>query len=200
MGWFSPIKGHYPSLSQLDKTLPVEFGESNEAIRRGMIIEMTADDVNAAGVFKLAADATNDAMLYIALQDYTDAQAGMAGTTGFDGNVPPITEGNISIPGATAGVPAITGLSLSMEGEYETSEYTGLESARVGDPLTVKNGKLTAIDNPADPKQHVVAYLMSAPYSRWVNNAVAKPVGADARSGAVVRLGASQPVIRFRTK
>ena len=195
MGWFSPIKGHYPSLGQIDKTLPVQSGSSNEKIERGMIIEMTSDATNADGVFKIAADGTNEALLYIALQDYTDAQAGMAGTTAFDGNVPAITEDIINIPGATAGVPAITGLSLSMEGEYETSMFTGLESAEVGDPLTVVNGYLTAADTSSSSGGNVVGYLMSKPATRWVNNAAAKK-----QAGNVVRQGANVPVIRFRTK
>lgn len=195
MGWFSPIKGHYPSLSQIDKTLPVKTG--NTGIERGMIIEMTSDEVSADGVFKIASDGAKAPLLYIALQDYKDAQAGMAGTTGFDGNVPTITEsaGNITIPGATAGVPTITGLSLSMEGEYETSMFDkdAFGSAKVGDPLTVDNGLLTP------GSSNVVAYLMATPYSRWVNNASAKPDDADPRGG-VVRQGKNVSVIRFRTK
>ena len=188
MGWFSPIKGHYPSLSQIDKTLPVATG--NEGILRGMIIEM-APGTNADGEFKVAANATNEALLYIALQDYSDAQAGMAGTTGFDANVPSISEGNITIPAVTAGVPAITGLSLSMEGEYETDQFKGLDDAQVGDPLTVDTGLLTKATGDAK----VVGYLMGTPYNRWVNNATAKIQGTQ-----VVRQGKNVSVIRFRTK
>lgn len=189
MGWFSPIKGHYPSLGQIDKTLPVKTG--NEGIVRGMIIEMTAG-VNSDGEFKVAADATNDALLYIALQDYKDAQAGMAGTTGFDANVPAITEGNISSPAVVAGVPAITGLSLSMDGEYETDQFDDtLEGASVGDKLTVKDGLLSVVQS----TENVVAVLTGVPASRWVNNATAKSQGAQ-----VVRQGKNVTVIRFRTK
>lgn len=180
MGWFSPIKGHYPSLSQIDKTLPVATG--NEGILRGMIIEMTPG-TNADGEFKVAADATNEALLYIALQDYKDAQAGMAGTTGFD-------EADVAKTGVVPGVPAITGLSLSMEGEYETDQFDStLEGASVGDPLTVKNGLLSK------GAGTVVGYLMGTPATRWVNNATAKAQGAQ-----VVRQGKNVSVIRFRTK
>jgi len=181
MGWFSPIKGHYPSLSQIDKTLPVATG--NEGILRGMIIEM-APGVNADGEFKVAADATNEALLYIALQDYSDAQAGMAGTTGFDG-------ADVAKTGVVPGVPAITGLSLSMEGEYETDQFKDLDDAKVGDPLTVKTGFLTK----AASGDNVVGYLMGTPYNRWVNNATAKRNPRE-----VVRQGANVSVIRFRTK
>ena len=193
MGWFSPIKGDYPSLGQIDKTLPVDTDESNKAIERGMIIEMAADAVNADGAFKIATSSSNEGLLYVSLQDYDDAQAGMAGTTGFDGNVPSITEGNINIPGVTAGVPAVTGLSLSMDGEYETDQFVGLEGAAVGTKLWVDNGKIVraAGDN-------FFGYLTGAPYSRWVNNAVAKPDNGTKRTAT--RQGKNVTVIRFRTK
>ena len=181
MGWFSPIKGHYPSLSQIDKTLPVATG--NEGILRGMIIEITPG-TNADGEFKVAATAANEALLYIALQDYKDAQAGMAGTTGFD-------DADVAKTGVVPGVPAITGLSLSMEGEYETDQFKGLDGAQVGDPLTVDTGLLTKATGDAK----VVGYLMGTPYNRWVNNATAKAQGAQ-----VVRQGKNVSVIRFRTK
>jgi hypothetical protein len=191
MGWFSPIKGHYPSLGQIDKTLPVKAG--NTGIERGMVIEVTTG-TNKDGEFKIAASATaeNVSLLFISLQDYKDAQAGMAGTTGFDGNVPQITEGNITIPAVDAGAPTITGLALSMEGEYETDQYTGLDGKPVGTPLTVANGQFVeASGNDAV----VVAYLTSGPYSRWVNNATQKQQGAQ-----VTRQGKNVSVIRFITK
>lgn len=186
MGWFSPIKGHYPSLGQIDKTLPVKSG--NTTIERGMIIEMAADTVNADGAFKIAADATNAALLYIALQDYNDAQAGMAGTMGFDG-------ASAAVTGVTAGVPTITGLSMSMEGEYETDQFTGLDTANVGDALTVANGHLTKATGSAV----VVAYLTGKPAARWINNAIAKPEG-ETNPKLATRQGMKKTVIRFRTK
>lgn len=182
MAWFSPIKGHYPSLEQIDKTLPVATG--NEGIERGMIIEMANDEVNAEGAFKIAEDATNAGLLYIALQDYEDSQAGMAGTVPFDG-------ASADNTGVTPGVPSITGLSLSQEGEYETDQFKGLEDATIGAGLTVANGMLVAATGDAN----VVAYLTGKPNSRWVNNAPAKKAGSQ-----VVRQGANVSVIRFRTK
>lgn len=200
MGWFSPIKGHYPSLSQIDKTLPVKAG--NTGIERGMVIEVTgeAGTTNKDGEFKIAASATaeNVSLLFISLQDYQDAQAGMAGTTGFDGNVPAITEGNITIPAVAAGTPTITGLALSMEGEYETDQYTGLANKPVGTPLTVTNGKFVEASTTGENPPAIVAYLTSGPYSRWVNNATAKPEGAP--RGQVTRQGKNVSVIRFITK
>lgn len=188
MGWFSPIKGGYPGLGQIDKTLPVATGASNTAIERGMIIEMVADAVNADGAFKVAEDATNEGLLYIALQDYDDAQAGMAGTTGFDG-------ASASLTGVTAGVPTITGLSLSMEGEYETDQFDGdsLKSASVGAKLGVSNGVIKVASD-----GNFIGYLTSTPYSRWVNNAVAKPDSGTKHTAT--RQGKNVAVIRFRTK
>lgn len=190
MGWFSPIKGHYPSLGQIDKTLPVATGDGNKLIERGMIIEMTTGN-NADGEFKIAADGTNKPLLYIALQDYKDAQAGMAGTTGFDGDTPAVTEGNISIPGVTAGTPTITGLSIEMDGEYETSMFDeGLEGEPVGTKLTVENGLLKKTTGSTG----IVGYLTGVVSTRWVNNATAKQQGQQ-----VVRQGANVSVIRFHT-
>lgn len=180
--WFSPIKGHYPSLGQVDKTLPVKTGATD--IERGTVLVVENDTVNADGVFNVAPDATKPGLLYIALQDYEDSQAGMAGTVPYDG-------ANATLTGVTAGVPSITGLSLSQEGEYETDRFTGLDSAEIGAGLTVKNGMFTAAADDAI----VVAYLTGKPTMRWVNNAPAKKAG-----NAVVRQGANVSVIRFATK
>ena len=180
--WFSPIKGHYPSLGQVDKTLPVKTGVTD--IERGTVLVVENDTVNADGVFNVAADATKPGLLYIALQDYEDSQAGMAGTVPYDG-------AEATLTGVTAGVPSITGLSLSQEGEYETDRFTGLDTEEIGAGLTVKNGMFTA----AAEGDTAVAYLTGKPTMRWVNNAPAKKAGS-----AVVRQGANVSVIRFATK
>ena len=188
MGWFSPIKGHYPSLGQIDKTLPVKSGVTG--IERGMVVAMEADSVSKEGVFALPENVTADSLLYIALQDFDDAQAGMAGTVPFDGADPSYT-------GVTPNVPTITGLSLDQEGEYETDQFdpNGIsENDPIGTKLTVVNGKFTKATGGAV----VVAYLTGAPAYRWINNAAAKAVGNGRRD--VVRQGAQVSVIRFRTK
>ena len=195
MGWFSPIKGGYPSLSQIDKTLPVDA--SSTGITRGTVIEVVEDTtgMSADGVFKIATGSSEPGLLYIALQDYEDAQAGMAGTTGFDEGVIPS-----DFPGkgmtANPGVPTITGLALSMEGEYETDNYTGLESAKVGDKLVVTSGGKFTVAGDSDTD--FVAYLTATPYSRWINNLNVKP--ANATRFNAVRQGGTANVIRFRTK
>ena len=184
MGWFSPIKGHYPSLGQVDKTLPV--ADNATTIQRGMIIKVAEDATNDEGKFTVPETIAEGDLLYIALQDYVDAQAGMAGTVGFDdgnaGNVHP-------------GVPTITGLSIDAEGEYETDQVAPAllsdPDAKVGLALTVTNGLLSK----ASGGNKVVGYLTGKIYSRWINNATAKQAG-----GKVVRQGDSRNVIRFRTK
>ena len=76
MGWFSPVKGSYPSLAQVDKTLPVD--DSASTLKRGMIVRL-ATDANNEAVWKLP-DGTSK-ILYVALQDYSDPTAGFAGST-----------------------------------------------------------------------------------------------------------------------
>lgn len=193
MGWFSPIKGHYPSLGQIDKTLPVAEGATT--IQRGMIVKVESDATNSEGKFMVPNAIAEGDLLYIALQDYDDAQAGMAGTVGFDASV---TNHPVEKMNAVAGVPTITGLSLDMEGEYETDQFAKAllddEDAKVGMALTVKNGLLAKATDGAV----VVGYLTDKLYSRWVNNAAAKAVGTGRRD--VVRQGANVTCIRFRTK
>ena len=199
MGWFSPIKGGYPSLGQIDKTLPVATGAGNTKIQRGMIIAIT--EGAGDGEFAIPATVTdaNEGLLYIALQDYDDAQAGMAGTTSFDGGSLAGKVGD-NFPAnmlVTAGTPSITGLALSMEGEYETDQYDPetLAGKKAGTALTVANGLFKA----AAPGDKVVAYLTGPVDYRWINNAPVKP-STSASKHTVTRQGRNVSVIRFRTK
>ena len=189
MGWFSPVKGSYPSLEQVDKTLPVD-GDNVSTIERGMILALSSKDGStlaeaADGVFKIAGPKDN--LLYVALQDYGDPTAGFAGTA-FAGGA-----------STALGVPHITGLSLDQDGEFETSEFDTTKSYKVGDPLYVQDGLLTTEGS----NDGVVAgYVTRGMTSRWVNNAIAVP---DQKKGKTdprlaVRTGAQLSVIRFRTK
>ena len=125
MGWFSPVKGHYPSLGQVDKTLPVKTGVT--AIARGTIVALEADSDSAEGVWDVASG--SDKLLYVALQDYTDPTAGFAGSA-FD---------------PKGGVPRINALSLDQEGEFETTEFKTDDTYAVGAALYVVNGKKTLV-------------------------------------------------------
>ena len=177
MGWFSPVKGTYPDLAQVDKTLPVKGGV--KAIERGTIVALKADsDGNSAeGVWDVAG--VTDKLLYIALQDYTDPTAGFAGTA-FD---------------PKGGVPCITALALDMDAEYETSVFDTDKTYVAGDALKVVDGKLTK----ATSGDNVIGYVTKPATERWINNAIAVPAnGTDQR--LAIRTGANKFVLRFRTK
>jgi hypothetical protein len=177
MGWFSPVKGSYPSLAQVDKTLPIAAGSAK--IERGTIIALTVDSTGKfkdTGVFKVAT--SNDKILYVALQDDTDPTAGFAGTS-FDPN---------------GGVPAITGIDLGQDGEYETSVFADGDYT-IGQSLYVNNGVLTGTGSGT-----VVGYVTGVPSYRWINDAVAVPDKAGSTDPRLAkRTGASKRVLRFKT-
>lgn len=177
MGWFSPVKGPYPSLAQVDKTLPI--AEGSDKIERGTIVALAEDSTGASknGVFKVAE--ASDEILYVSLQDDTDPTAGFAGTA-FD---------------PKGGVPAITGIDLAQDGEYETSVFDGDKTYTVGQKLYVANGLLT---NEGSGK--VVGVVTGVPATRWVNDAVAVPDKAGSTDPRLAkRTGARVSVLRFKT-
>lgn len=176
MGWFSPVKGSYPSLAQVDKTLPIKAG--SEKIERGTIIALVKDDTGTYknGVFKVAG--TADTLLYVSLQDDTDPTAGFAGTA-FD---------------PKGGVPAITGIDLAQDAEYETSMFAK-GNYEIGQALHVANGVLTTAGS-----GKIVGYVTGVPTSRWVNDAVAVPDKAGSKDPRLAkRTGARVSVLRFKT-
>lgn len=177
MGWFSPVKGSYPSLAQVDKTLPV--AEGVKTIQRGSIVAL-GSDTDGKPVWKLPAGNNTDKLLYVALQDYTDPTAGFAGTA-FDPN---------------GGVPAITGIDLAQDGEYETSVFDGNATYAIGDPL--KAGADGVLTKGVAGTDFIVGYVTAVPTDRWINNAIAVPKnGTDQR--LAIRTGATKTVIRFKT-
>ena len=182
MGWFSPVKGSYPSLAQVDKTLPLASTVSK--LERGMIVALgagTGDD-EANGVWRLP-DGTNDKLLYVALSDATDPTAGFAGTA-----FTPSPK-----PGEAR--PAIGALDLAQDGEFETSMYKG-SNFTVGQALYAgADGFLTNVEG---SNTYVVGYVTATPKERWINNAIATPDGETDRRLAY-RTGAAVDVIRFKT-
>lgn len=183
MGWFSPVKGSYPSLAQVDKTLPVDA--SAAAIKRGTIVALSADDtgVSKEGVWKIATGAA-DEILYVALQDYSDPTAGFAGSA----FVPNPTDTHPARP-------AITALDLAQDAEYETTEFDTTKEYTVGQKLYVgTGGVLTNVTG-----SQVVGYVTAPATSRWINNAIAVPAGQTDQRLAY-RTGATKTVLRFKTK
>ena len=181
--WFSPIKGQYPSLHQVDKTLPVKAGVT--AIYRGTILALksdtdTSDQASAQGVFDVAS--ATDTLLYVALQPYADLTAGMAGTA-FS---------------PRGGVPKITGLDLTQAGEYETDVFdSDVTNYTVGAELYVASGKLTTTKAAGAT---LVGYVTKAPATRWVNSAPANMPSGETNPRLANRTGASVKVLQFRTK
>ena len=157
MGWFNVLKGAYPTLQQIDKTLDVGAGEVG--IVRGSL--MYQDTTN---VFKLAmavdkTDATK--YLYFALQAQTDLVAGMAGSIG---------QGVAKVyPGMTAGVARVTGLAVGMPFEFETDQFVA-DQYVIGQLLTVADGGKLADHTSGD---NCVAQVTKTVFTRWVNDAVA---------------------------
>ena len=186
MGWFSPLKGAYPSLAQIDKTLPVSPTQMESATKivRGSLVY-----VNSSNEFELAtaSDATDATKyLYFALQGQDDFQAGMAGTIGqgpdgvWDGTFNEYGLGNIA-----AGAARITALGCGMPLEFQTDQFDQTVTA-VGQLLTCGAGGKLAAHQSGD---NVVAQVTAAPFERWVNDAVAVE---GRRTGAVVSVIAAR--------
>lgn len=151
MGWFNVLKGAYPSLQQIDKTLPVAARQTG-IVRGSCLFMVSATEFGLAG----AAQATDEtAYIYFCLVGQDDLVAGMAGTKG---------------QGAPNGVAVITGLAVGMPMEFETSEFDSTAQYTVGQLLTVgANGKL--VDHTSG--DNVVAQVTKVAATRWVNDAIA---------------------------
>lgn len=190
--WFSPLKGAHLTLSQIDKTLPVEAGAANVGIKRGSFV-----CVGTNGGFKLydATDAANPkAIPYIALQDYNDFQAGMAGGVGTapvaaGAAVGAAPTGNdlllLDKPALIGGdTPRITAISGMQPGEYQTSNIDASSTYAVGDALTVGAGGVL-VPYPAAGGKNIVGYVTEGVKTRWVNDLGASANGARISGGNV---------------
>ena len=182
MGWFSPVKGAYPCLGQVDKTLPVAL--TFDSLRRGMIVALGTGDGSkeqSEGIWVLPSS-END-ILYIALQDYTDPTAGFAGSS-FD------PSGN--------GAPRVTAIDVHQDGEYETDMFDSniASTVKIGDSLYASATGYLTTDNSTGA---FVGYVTGVPTERWVNNAIAVPPGNNTDPRLALRTGANVTVIRFKT-
>ena len=151
MGWFKVLKGAYPSLQQIDKTLRVASRQSG-IVRGSCIYQSSATEFSLATATQ-ATDPT--AYIFFALVAQTDLTAGMAGSIG---------------QGSPNGVAAITGIACGMPMEFETSEFDGSVNYNIGEYMTVGNaGKIVAQTS----GDNVVAQVTKAATVRWVNDAIA---------------------------
>jgi len=150
MGWFNVLKGAYPSLQQIDKTLDVASGQTG--IVRGSLIYQDGTE------FKLATATQDDdptAYIYFCLMSQDDLVAGMAGGIG---------------QGVRFGNAKVTGLAAGMPFEFETDQYNTAGTYAVGDLLKPgASGKLTSHAT----GDNCVAQVTKLVASRWVNDAVA---------------------------
>lgn len=185
MAWFSPLKGAYPSLAQIDKTLSV--GSDETGIVRGSVVYVDASGTTP--VFRLAGatQATDvTAYLYFVLTGQDDFQAGMAGTIGQG------PAGTLAYPAAAR----ITALACGMPMEFQTDQFDYSDNLGVGDLLTVGTGTdedgnaVSGVLVKATTGDNVVGQVTAAPFERWVNDAVAV---------AGRRTGANRYVINART-
>ena len=173
MGWFSVVKGAYPGLDQIDRCLPV--GTSETSIQRGSLVYEDDSDTSVGPQFRLAgaAQAADPrAYIYFSLVDQTNFTAGMAGSYG---------------QGPAGGVAKITGLAVGMPLEVQTDQFDTGTGIVAGDLLAPGAGGLVTTHAAG---QNCIGQCTKAPFSRWVNDAVAV---------AGRRTGANVEVINLRT-
>jgi hypothetical protein len=150
MGWFNVLKGAYPSLQQIDKTLNVAAAQTG--IVRGSLIYQDGTEFKLATATQATAAG---AYVFFALMGQDDLVAGMAGTIG---------------QGAPGGVARITGLAVGMPFEFESSEFDIGSTYAVGQVLTCGAGGELVAHTTGD---NAVAQVTKVVSTRWVNNAVA---------------------------
>lgn len=195
-GWFSPIKGAYPGMTQEDKTAPFAGdATARSQLARGSILKYT----DAGFVFATAGE--DGADLYVALQDGNDRQAEFAGTDWYlaqHGTATKVTTdpGKFAdgtphkLGGTVTKGPAITGLSLRQSGEYQTSVFDTSATYAVGDKLVVKAGGILT-KGAADATSYV-GIVTKAVTKRYLNDKAID--GLEDRNQ-----GAMGEVLQFRT-
>ena len=175
--YLNVLKGSYPSLQQIDKTLDV--GAESAAIVRGSVMKVDASGTVPVFVAQMASDSKDaSAFPFFCLMPDTELTAGMAGTAG-QGVAPgtyvdPASSSGVSV----AGVARVTGLSVGMNAEFETDMFVDAEYT-VGELLTVGDYGKLASHGAGD---NVVAQVTTAVRAKWVNNAwavVGRRTGAN---------------------
>jgi hypothetical protein len=154
--YFNVLKGAYPSLQQIDKTLDVASDET--AIERGSV--MVVDASGSVPVFRSAtdADATDPtAYVFLCLIAQSNLVAKMAGELG--------------------GAARVTGLAVGQQLEFQTDMFEA-GNYTVGQLLTCADGGVLTAHATG---KNVIAQVTAAVAPKWVNNAEAV---AGLRTGA----------------
>lgn len=146
MAHFNVLKGAYPSLKQLDKTLPLGTGRSSIVRGSAMRIDPATNKFvpTAADVASQGAAGVPGPVIYFSLQNAGDPDVVMAN--------------------------GITGIPCTMPNEVETDQYDTGASISVGSFLMAgADGKVTLHTT----GKTAIGLVTKAAYSRWSNNAVA---------------------------
>jgi len=147
-GHFNVLKGAYPTLQQLDESLPV--ASTVTGVVRGSCVR-AADDGGTRSWFITASDATNQGaantpgpLIYFSLQDQGQPDVDMAGV--------------------------LTAIPCSMPNEIETDQYAAGGTFPIGGYVMAgADGKLE--DHTDDLT--AIGQVTRAPYIRWANDAIA---------------------------
>lgn len=159
MGHLNVLKGAYPSLSQLDETLPVKSDQT--AIERGSALVKDSDewrltDVTTEG--DAGATGTPGPIVYFALQDQNDPDVTMS--------------------------KGLTALPCVSPCEIETDQYSG--TPEVGKYIrAADNGKVTIL---ASTGQTAVGMCTKAATYRWSNSDGPNAGFPDQRTGGRIQV------------
>jgi hypothetical protein len=145
MGFFNVLKGAYPDLKQLDKTLPLGTGGAN--LVRGSLMRI---DTGAGKFVPTGADASSQGgagapgpIIYFCLQNAADPDVQMAN--------------------------GITGIPCTMPMEVETDQFDSSNIVLGSYIMAGASGKATLHTNGLT----AIGLVTSPAYTRWSNNAVA---------------------------
>lgn len=143
MGHFNVLKGAYPNLVQLDKTLPL--GTGGTALVRGSVMYVSANTFvpSADNVASHGTSGTSGAVCYFCLQNASD---------------PDVTMAN-----------GVTGLVCTQPMEVETDQYDTSSIVLGSYVMAGASAKLTLHTTGCT----AIGLVTKAAYTRWSNNAVA---------------------------
>jgi hypothetical protein len=155
MGFFNVLKGAYPSLRQLDKTLPI--GSNSTAITRGSCMKIGTVGADA-GKFVIANNDNGAAnvpgpVIYFAFQNYADPDVKMAG--------------------------GITGMPCLMPCEVETDQF---DQSNIVAGSFLMSGAAGALTLHLDDRTAVGVCTKAASY-RWSNQAPTASSDSTPRTG-----------------